>query len=317
LELIFTVDLFNEGTDIPSVDTLLFVRPTESLTIFTQQLGRGLRLHPEKRHCTIIDLVGNYRNADLKMSLFDTTERPVKAHGFAAPIVPENFQIHLDVGVVNLLQELAAKKHPRKERLLSAYLEVKRDLGRVPTYLDLHLHGRENSREYRQEFASYVRFLHWADQLNDEEKEAFNKYEAWINEVEGTGMTKSCKMVLLLSMLKRGEEDWHKPITSQEAAPFFHRYMVEKEYRKKIDFSDKSSQALWEYNEAKMSRLIAEMPMSKWSGSSKGIVSFKNHVFSLNLEIDVANSSVLYRWTKDICLYRLHVYFERKNIESE
>jgi hypothetical protein len=93
--------------------------------------------------------------------------------------------------------------------------------------------------------------------------------------------------------------------------------MVEKEYRKKIDFSDKSSQALWEYNEAKMSRLIAEMPMSKWSGSSKGIVSFKNHVFSLNLEIDVANSSVLYRWTKDICLYRLHVYFERKNIESE
>ena len=45
LDAIFTVDLFNEGVDIPSVDTLLFVRPTESLTVFTQQIGRGLRLH--------------------------------------------------------------------------------------------------------------------------------------------------------------------------------------------------------------------------------------------------------------------------------
>ena len=72
LDVIFTVDLFNEGVDIPPVDTLLFVRPTESLTVFTQQIGRGLRLHDEKDHCVIIDLIGNYRNADIKLSLFDT-----------------------------------------------------------------------------------------------------------------------------------------------------------------------------------------------------------------------------------------------------
>lgn len=71
LQVIFTVDLFNEGVDIPSVDTLLFVRPTQSLTIFTQQVGRGLRLHDSKQACTIIDLIGNYRNADIKLSLFD------------------------------------------------------------------------------------------------------------------------------------------------------------------------------------------------------------------------------------------------------
>jgi superfamily II DNA or RNA helicase/HKD family nuclease len=72
LDVIFTVNLFNEGVDIPSVDTLLFVRPTESLTVFTQQIGRGLRLYPGKEHCVIIDLIGNYRNADIKLSLFDT-----------------------------------------------------------------------------------------------------------------------------------------------------------------------------------------------------------------------------------------------------
>ncbi|WP_338015845.1 helicase-related protein [Paenibacillus mesophilus] len=59
LEVIFTVDLFNEGVDIPSVDTLFFVRPTESLTVFTQQVGRGPRLSEQKSHCTIIDSIGN------------------------------------------------------------------------------------------------------------------------------------------------------------------------------------------------------------------------------------------------------------------
>ena len=55
---LFTVDLFNEGVDIPEVDTLLFLRPTESATVFLQQLGRGLRLHPDKPSVTVLDLVG-------------------------------------------------------------------------------------------------------------------------------------------------------------------------------------------------------------------------------------------------------------------
>ena len=48
VNFIFLVDLYNEGVDIPEVDTVLFLRPTESLTVFLQQLGRGLRLHPDK-----------------------------------------------------------------------------------------------------------------------------------------------------------------------------------------------------------------------------------------------------------------------------
>ena len=54
-------DIFNEGVDIPELDTLLFLRPTESLTIFLQQLGRGLRLTNNKECCTILDFVGNSR----------------------------------------------------------------------------------------------------------------------------------------------------------------------------------------------------------------------------------------------------------------
>ena len=59
INVLCVVDIFNEGVDIPEVDTLLFLRPTESLTIFLQQLGRGLRLAEGKECCTVLDFVGN------------------------------------------------------------------------------------------------------------------------------------------------------------------------------------------------------------------------------------------------------------------
>ena len=61
INVLCVVDIFNEGVDIPEVDTLLFLRPTESLTIFLQQLGRGLRLADDKDCCTVLDFVGNSR----------------------------------------------------------------------------------------------------------------------------------------------------------------------------------------------------------------------------------------------------------------
>ena len=61
VRVVFTVDLFNEGIDLPDVDTLLMLRPTESPTLFLQQLGRGLRKAPEKTVCTVLDFVGTHR----------------------------------------------------------------------------------------------------------------------------------------------------------------------------------------------------------------------------------------------------------------
>lgn len=57
IQYLFSVDLFNEGLDIPVLDTVLFLRPTESLTIFLQQLGRGLRYCPGKDVLTVLDFV--------------------------------------------------------------------------------------------------------------------------------------------------------------------------------------------------------------------------------------------------------------------
>lgn len=64
----FTVNMFNEGVDIPDVSTILMLRPTDSLTVFIQQIGRGLRLSDGKDHLTVLDFIGNYRNADIIIS---------------------------------------------------------------------------------------------------------------------------------------------------------------------------------------------------------------------------------------------------------
>src|SRR5690606_17226468 len=114
LEIIFTVDLFNEGVDIPKVDTLLFIRPTESLSVYTQQVGRGLRIAEGKSHCVIIDFIGNYRNADLKLAVFNKEESKA-SNKTINPLVPAVCGFNLDLQVIDLLEEMRRKRAPRKE----------------------------------------------------------------------------------------------------------------------------------------------------------------------------------------------------------
>ncbi|CAI3721461.1 hypothetical protein CNEO4_830023 [Clostridium neonatale] len=65
IQVIFSVDMFNEGLDIPSIDMVMFLRPTQSPTVFLQQLGRGLRKHKDKKYLNVLDFIGNYKKADL------------------------------------------------------------------------------------------------------------------------------------------------------------------------------------------------------------------------------------------------------------
>jgi len=101
VNILFTADLFNEGLDLPSVDTVLFLRPTESATIFLQQIGRGLRLAPDKPVLTALDFVGHQRKEfrfDVRYRALTGATRRGLAHqveqGF--PFLPSGSQIILD-----------------------------------------------------------------------------------------------------------------------------------------------------------------------------------------------------------------------------
>lgn len=101
LNIVFSVDLFNEGVDVPRVDTILFLRPTESATVFLQQLGRGLRLAEGKECCTVLDFIGTahrkFRYDARFRAMLGGTRKGIERHvqeGF--PALPSGCFIQLD-----------------------------------------------------------------------------------------------------------------------------------------------------------------------------------------------------------------------------
>ena len=104
INYLFVVDIFNEGVDIPEVDTVLFLRPTESLTIFIQQFGRGLRLADGKESLTVLDFVGNarpeYSFGNKFRALIGKTNTPVQKE------IEDNFP-HLPLGCSIILEKKA------------------------------------------------------------------------------------------------------------------------------------------------------------------------------------------------------------------
>ena len=146
IQVIFSVDLFNEGLDIPDVDTLLLLRPTNSATVFLQQLGRGLRRTPNKPVLTVLDFIGQHR-AEFRFEerfraltnlsrnrLVDSIERDLPQlppgcqiilEGKAKDLVLDNIRTQLNATINTLAKEVRNYSTPK----LDAYLrESRRDI---------------------------------------------------------------------------------------------------------------------------------------------------------------------------------------------
>jgi len=148
INFIFVVDLYNEGVDIPEVDTVLFLRPTESLTVFLQQLGRGLRLHEDKDCLTVLDFIGqahrSYRFDVRYRALLDDPQRSVEQQ------VEQGFS-HLPAGCVIQLERLAHQhilnniRQTLRQNRISLAREVAayaQNIGRIPTLAQFIEHHR-------------------------------------------------------------------------------------------------------------------------------------------------------------------------------
>lgn len=114
LEILFTVDILNEGVDIPGVNMVLFLRPTDSQTIFIQQLGRGLRKYEGKQYVTVLDFIGNdyKRSVQIAFALGSLSENFVVEKKLVAALIKDNFSsIGLsDYGVEIHLDDLSKKE---------------------------------------------------------------------------------------------------------------------------------------------------------------------------------------------------------------
>lgn len=159
VNIIFTVDLYNEGVDIPSVDTVLFLRPTESLTIFLQQLGRGLRIHEGKAHLTVLDFIApqhrNFSYAKRFRALSSLPDRSLKVQIESdMPFVPAGCLVHLErQAKEHVIENInAATTALRRQRLLGELRELKQMLDRPVRLADMltHLHMDSPDELYRR-----------------------------------------------------------------------------------------------------------------------------------------------------------------------
>ena len=159
VQVIFTADLYNEGIDLPFVDTLLLLRPTESATLFLQQLGRGLRLHTGKACCLVLDFIGQHRQEfrfDAVLGALTGLPRGqlVAAAENGFPFLPSGCSMALDaVARETVLRSLRTAVEARWTVLVAEAQAIARASAGEPITLAAFLRdsGRELEQIYRHE----------------------------------------------------------------------------------------------------------------------------------------------------------------------
>lgn len=130
LEWLFVADVLNEGVDLPAINCIVFLRPTESATIFIQQLGRGLRLTPHTEVLTVLDFVGHHRTAWLAIDALNDRSAPRGPSSVPELDLtpPEGCEIVLDTRTVEILEKVRRFAPSRKDICLSAYARLRQEL---------------------------------------------------------------------------------------------------------------------------------------------------------------------------------------------
>lgn len=207
VDVLFSVDLFNEGVDIPSVDTVLMLRPTESKILFLQQIGRGLRLSLEsgKTHLVVVDFIGNHISffkkpeALFHIDLNNASRREFIKHLEDGDLLlPNNCFVNYDVKSIDFMRELILT---RIDSQLDIYRGLRESLNRRPTLSEFFMGGGSIST-IRSEHEQWLKLVQEEDDLTEHEKKVFIKYEFFFKEIEVTQMTKSFKMILLEAFLE-------------------------------------------------------------------------------------------------------------------
>lgn len=165
LDYIFTVDIFNEGVDLPSVNQIIMLRPTESPIVFVQQLGRGLRKATDKEFVVILDFIGNYTNnymIPIALSGNRSYNKDDMRHYVQSgnSIIPGVSTIHFDeVSKKKIYESIDAAKTNTIALLKKSYEELKFKFGRIPKIADFENLGSIDVYKFFDKMGSYYNFL--------------------------------------------------------------------------------------------------------------------------------------------------------------
>ncbi|TCO69064.1 DEAD/DEAH box helicase family protein [Marinisporobacter balticus] len=325
IDILFVVDIFNEGVDIPNIDTVMFLRPTGSYTIFIQQLGRGLRTSNGKDELVVLDFVGNYKGSNLKplylMGAYD--HKDPNGKGMLPTdkdfILPEGCTANFDLKLVDYFKEINDKKEPLKEKLMQEYDKIKENLNRVPSIMDMYENANYPVHIYLKTFESWYRGLEEKGDLNDTQLSWKDTIvEQFLEELEKTSMSKSYKIPTLLSLIE--ETRLEVSVSAEDIGKSFKTFYSDDLHGK--DLNNKNHRGWQSWNLRKFKNLAVNKPIHFLSnGKSKKFFNYDadSEIFSLvkalHEYINLYNEELLME-IKDRLQYRNINYFHRKYMED-
>lgn len=313
LSVIFAVDMFNEGVDVPAIDTVMMLRPTESQIVWLQQFGRGLRKFQDKR-LTVIDYIGNHRSFLLKARTLLEIDGQASRELIAALQraergeldLPPGCEVTYDLEAMNILRALVPRQ--AAQDVLRAYYEDFRDRhGRRPTASEAYHDGYLPLSARR----SYGSWLGMADQLGDlsgAERAAFQAHRTFLRGLEDTSMTRSYKMLLLLAMLNA--DGLPGPgVTLAALADAFAR--VARRSRVLIDDVGSALD-----DPAALGRLLETHPINAWTGTgaitNTVFFAFADDVFRFIPSVEASQRESFQSMVRELVDWRLAAYLDRK-----
>lgn len=208
IRVIFSVDMFNEGVDIPEVDMVMFLRPTESPTVFLQQLGRGLRKSKGKEYLNVLDFIGNYKRIEKIPIWLSGNKNSLEREVFVVDELtyPDYCIVDFDTRVIDIFEHLAKREKSAKKRLCDEFYRIKDLLGHVPSRVEMFMNMDEDififskNRKEANIFKGYLNFLNELSELTNDEMELINSLAAdFLYMIEKTDMNRVYKMPVLMS----------------------------------------------------------------------------------------------------------------------
>lgn len=181
LDYLLSVDVFSEGVDIPEINQVIMLRPTQSPIVFIQQLGRGLRKYQGKDYLIVLDFVMNSENNFMipialsgdRTYNKDTVRRYVMEGN---RVIPGSSTIHFDeVSRENIYRSIDQMSTQRKKFLSEKYFTLKDRLGRIPTMVEFYRHGEIDPLKFIDYSGSYYQFLKSVDKDYKEELDVKDK----------------------------------------------------------------------------------------------------------------------------------------------
>jgi superfamily II DNA or RNA helicase/diadenosine tetraphosphate (Ap4A) HIT family hydrolase len=307
IDVLCAVDMFNEGVDIPNIDTVLMLRPTESSILWTQQVGRGLRRADGKSHLTVIDYIGNHRIFLTKVRTLlgvGPTDREirealsrVRAETFD---LPEGCSIVYELEAIEKIESLL-RDGPRP---IETYYQDFRDrMGIRPTALEA-FHDGYNPRQSGRE--RWLELVQSNGDLPAECGAAYQAHKEFLDALEVTPMSKSFKMLVLLGALNEDRFPGEIDIGPLARAV---RRIAARAPDLRTEFGDAFE------DEQAFRRTLERNPIAAWVGGQgtggRSYFKYQNQQFAATFAVADAHREALQDLTRELAEWRLADYQAR------